>query len=110
MVVVSRTGDSTAYFRSQDWRPAAGDLRAFTGTFASSEVHGEPFRLVVEGEQLVLRQSPTTRISLTPIYTDAFQAGGRVVWFTRDGAGRVTTMFIGQDRAWAVGFQLTAGS
>ena len=110
MMVISLSGDSTAYFRSQDWRPAANELRAFTGTFASSEVHGEPFRLVVEGEQLVLRQSPTTRISLTPIYTDAFQAGGRVVWFTRDTSGRVTTMFIGQDRAWAVAFQRSADS
>jgi CubicO group peptidase (beta-lactamase class C family) len=110
MVVISRTGDSTSYFRSQDWRPSTNDLRAFTGTFASTEVHGEPFRLAIEGEQVVLRQSPTARIGLTPVYTDAFQAGGRVVWFTRDASGRATTMFIGQDRAWAVAFQRSAGS
>jgi len=110
MVVISRSGDSTSYFRSQDWRPSASDLRAFTGTFASGEVHGEPFRLAIEGEQLVLRQSPTTRISLTPIYTDAFQAGGRIIWFTRDATGRATTMFVGQQRAWAIAFQRSADS
>lgn len=104
ITAVSREGDTTHYFRSEAWQPDAAALAAFTGNYASDEVHGEPFAIAVEGRQLVMRQAPRTRIVLTPVYTDGFQAGGRVVWFTRDSGGRVTTMTIGQDRAWAVAF------
>jgi CubicO group peptidase (beta-lactamase class C family) len=103
-LVVIAGGDSVRFRRSQAWRPDAAALAAFAGTYATDEVHGEPFRVAVEGNQLVARQTPSTRIALTPVYTDAFQAGSRIVWFTRDPNGRVTTMSIGVDRAWAVAF------
>lgn len=98
-------GDTTHYFRSDEWQPDALALAAFAGAYATDEVRGEPFVAAVEDGQLVLRQSPATRITLTPIYTDAFQAGARIVWFSRDARGRVTTMSVGQDRAWAVAFE-----
>jgi YD repeat-containing protein len=104
MVVISAARDTTTYWRAEEPQASAAALSAFTGAYASDEVRGEPFRVEVEDGRLILRQSPGTRIALTPAYRDAFTAGGQVVWFTRDGTGRVTTMRIGQDRAWNVAF------
>jgi CubicO group peptidase (beta-lactamase class C family) len=105
MTVAIRDGEATPYVRVEPASATPAALAAFVGTYASNEVHGEPFRATVENNQLVLRQSPTARIALTPAYRDAFGGGGRMVWFTRDASGRVTTMHIGQDRAWDVNFR-----
>lgn len=104
MLTISAVGDTTVYLRVAEADTSPTALAAFAGSYASDEVHGEPFTVAVENGQLVMRQTPSTRIALTPAYRDAFTAGGRIVWFTRAANGRVTTMFVGQDRAWAVPF------
>jgi YD repeat-containing protein len=104
MTITIRDGEATPYIRVEPALTNAATLAAFAGTYTSSEVYGEPFDIVVENNQLVLRQAPSSRSVLAPAYRDAFTAGGRMVWFTRDAAGRVTAMHIGQDRAWDVRF------
>lgn len=105
MTVTTADGDTTVYSRVQEWRPDASTLSAFAGSYTSPEVHGEPFVFVVESGRAILRQGPRTRIPLTPAYPDAFTAGGRMAWFTRDSTGRVTELHLGDDRAWNVEFR-----
>jgi hypothetical protein len=53
----------------------------------------------------VLKRRPDTTIALTPIYIDAFGAGGLgTVFFRRDASGHVTALSVSQDRVWDLRF------
>ena len=59
------------------------------------------FTIAVEDGRAFFVQRPATRTVLIPRYQDHFTIGigaGRIMWFTRDGAGRVTTLHIGASR------------
>jgi CubicO group peptidase (beta-lactamase class C family) len=84
--------------------PSATALQQLIGEYASAEVGGEPYQVVIEGGALVLRQAPSLRLILLAAANGRFQAGGRVVWFDHDASGRATTLHVGQDRAWDVAF------
>ncbi len=87
---------------------SAESARATAGWYASAEVGGEPFEVSWDNDALILRQAPALRLRLLPRADGRFVAGGRVVWFDRDPAGRATVMHIGQDRAWDVAFPAIA--
>jgi CubicO group peptidase (beta-lactamase class C family) len=85
-------------------RPTSEDLRAFEGTYDSDEAE-TTLTAKVEADALVITRRPDTRLTLTPIYADAFraQALGTLI-FRRDGTGRVTALSVIQDRVWDLRF------
>jgi len=68
--------------------PKPADLEAFAGTYYSEEID-TAYTVFVEGEKLKVRFYPAQRFELRPVYSDAFQAEGNVLRFTRDGSGAV---------------------
>jgi hypothetical protein len=104
MLSFNALGDTVRYRRVGNWSPSPDDLRAFVGTYATPEVAGPPFQIVLEGTQLVMRQSPARRVPLTVSYPDAFTGGGSVIWFTRDASNRVTALHVSEDRVWNMVF------
>jgi hypothetical protein len=83
--------------------PASAFAR-LAGTYASTEVGGEPFVVTLEDGALVLRQAPATRFVLRAANGATFQASGQVLWFDLDGDGPASTLHIASDRAWDVAF------
>ena len=83
--------------------PAA--LEALTGEYYSPDAE-TTFTVAVEGDRLVLRRRPVTRLVLTPVETDLFAAGplGRVR-FIRDDSGRVTQLSVQQARVYDLRFE-----
>jgi hypothetical protein len=51
-----------------------------------------------EGDKVFLKQRPSTKLPLQPIYKDHFVWQGFVIWFTRDKSGKVERMHIGASR------------
>ena len=104
--LIQNDGDTVAYaFASAaPWAPKPGDLAAFEGRYASPEV-GSTYWTRAENGRLVLVLRGAVRRELTPVYQDAFAAGGLgTVWFTRDASGRVTAMHVGAARVWDIVF------
>jgi len=84
--------------------PTAQDLESYAGTYTSDEAE-TVLAAAVEHGRLVLKRRPDTTIALTPIYADAFGAGGLgTVIFGRDAGGRVTELSVKQDRVWDMRF------
>ena len=82
------------------WTPTAAQLAEFSGVWHSDEADAT-FTFAVRDGQPALEQRPARRLPLRSLYRDHFgtrQGGGQVIWFTRDGGGRVTTMHIGASR------------
>jgi CubicO group peptidase (beta-lactamase class C family) len=104
MMSFSAQADTVRYRRVGTWSPTVEDLRAFVGTYSTPEVAGAPFQVALEGNQLVMRQSPSTRVPLTVSYPDAFTGGGSVVWFSRDASKRVTALHLSEARVWDMVF------
>lgn len=105
--VLQGDGDTVAfvYAAATPWRPSADELRTFEGTYSSDEV-GASYTATVDSGRLVLRLRTAVRRVLTPVYPDAFSAGGMgTVWFTRDARGRVTAMHVGAARVWDIAFE-----
>jgi CubicO group peptidase (beta-lactamase class C family) len=100
-------GDSVAYAyaAARPWTPSERELAAFEGRYRSDEVEATYVARVEQG-RLVLTTRGTLRQELTPIYPDAFAAGGMgTVWFTRESAGRVSAMHVGSSRLWDLVFE-----
>jgi CubicO group peptidase (beta-lactamase class C family) len=96
-------GTMDVYERAVSAKPAAAQLQEFAGTYESAEAE-TTLTAAIEDGGLVLKRRPETTIKLTPIYTDAFNAGSLgVVIFRRD-AGRVTALSVVQDRVWDMRF------
>lgn len=77
--------------------PKPADLEAYAGTYYSEEID-TTYTVYVEGEKLKVRFRPAQRFELTPVYTDAFEEGGDVLRFTRDGSGRVDGFLVYAER------------
>lgn len=94
----------TTYEKTEPFAPAAADLAAYAGTYASDELDTS-LRVVLEGTTLFVWRRPDAHLALTPVYKDAFSspALGHVV-FRRDASGRVTSLSIVEERMWDVRF------
>jgi CubicO group peptidase (beta-lactamase class C family) len=105
--VVGADNDTTAYvFAARTpWTPTTAHFDAFVGRYRSDEV---PATWTVRIENGVLIASPRAamRVTLTPVYPDAFTAtdGLGVVWFTRNASGAVVQMHSGAARVWDFAF------
>jgi len=101
--VIGADNDTTAYIfaATGPWNPTPEQLAAFAGRYRSDEV-AATWTVKVENGRLVGSVRGAVRVDFTPVYTDAFAAGGTLgtVWFTRDAKGAVNAMHSGSARVW----------
>jgi hypothetical protein len=95
---------TTVYEKVEPWTPVRADLEGLVGEYASDEAETS-FTVVLDGDRLVLRQRPATRIALTPTYRDAFSSGLGSIRFLRDASGKVTEFSLGESRVWDLRFR-----
>jgi hypothetical protein len=97
---------SYTFVSAKSWIPSVAELAQFAGRYHSDEI-GATYTARVDGGRLVLVLRGSVRHDLTPVYRDAFNAGGGVgtVWFTRGPASKVNAMHIGASRVWDLVFQ-----
>jgi hypothetical protein len=102
---ISETGgdDVVIWEPVDEFTPTAGDLAPYVGDYYSPDAD-VTFSAVVEEGRLVLRRSPSTRMQLTPVYRDVFNASAGLFRFHRDTSGRITELSIRQDRVWDLRF------
>jgi CubicO group peptidase (beta-lactamase class C family) len=80
------------------FKPDAAQLRAFAGDYTSEEL-GVTYTFYVEDGQLKLRFRPAQRVSLDPVFKDAFEADGNTIRFTRAPDGTVDGLRVYAGRA-----------
>jgi hypothetical protein len=96
------SGDTIAfaYMGPSVWSPDATALNAFAGQYRSDEIRAT-YTARVDSGRLVLSTRRGTRQVLTPVYRDAFTAGGLgTVWFSRDSRGQIDAMHVSAARVW----------
>ena len=109
LTVVAQNGTSETYEQVQPAKPTAAELQALTGTYVSDEAE-VTMQVVVESADLKVTRRPDTKLTLRPLYKDAFTAPGLgLIRFRRDGQGRVVGFSIVQDRVWDLRFTRKAG-
>ena len=82
------------------WSPNASDLADFTGQYRSDEIRAT-WTARADSGRLVLSARRGSRQVLTPVYKDAFAAGGMgTIWFSRDARGQVDAMHVSAGRMW----------
>jgi CubicO group peptidase (beta-lactamase class C family) len=97
-------GSAERYTKVAPASPSAEALEAYAGRYTSADAETEMTAAVEQG-RLVLLQRPDRKVTLTPLYADAFDAGtlGTVIYH-RDGAGRPIEFSVVQDRVWNMPF------
>jgi CubicO group peptidase (beta-lactamase class C family) len=97
-------GTIDGFTRVRPAAPTRDELDGYVGTYASDEAEVE-LRAVVQSGKLALKRRPDSTIALTPLYADAFSAGGLgTVMFHRDQSNRVVALSVSQDRVWDLRF------
>lgn len=92
---------------ARTFHPTAAQLAAFAGTYTSDEAEAT-FTISVEGDALVLRRRPNTKIVLAPTTEDAFSAVSLgTIRFQRN-AGYVTELSVSEDRVFDLRFRRVA--
>jgi len=101
--------ESTAGGKPRRWdlqrpyAPDAAQLNEFAGDYESDEL-GVTYTFYVEGGALKLRFRPAQRLTLAPVFRDAFDADGYTIRFTRAPGGAVDGLLIYAGRARHVRF------
>ena len=91
-------GDTIRFTAAADWQPTESDITAFAGEWYSDDAEAK-IKIAVEGQKTfaLLKNSP--KLELKPLYKDTFTDGtGLLIWFDRDGSGKVVGMHIGAGR------------
>jgi CubicO group peptidase (beta-lactamase class C family) len=104
-------GPLAALKRDDTYRPEAHTLTSFAGTYRSEEAE-TTLVVVVDGNSLVIKRRPDTRLVLRPRAIDTFDTDGGLgtVVFRRNAAGVVAELSVVQDRVWDLRFtRLAAG-
>ena len=83
--------------------PASAQLQEFAGDYVSEELD-VTYTFYVEDGRLKLRFRPAQRMTLEPVFKDAFEADGDTVRFTRSPAGAIDGLRIYSGRARHVRF------
>ena len=96
---VNADGDTVFYEPTGEFAPTASQLAEFAGEYYSPDLE-TTFTVVVDDGRLVMRRRPDTRMVLTPVYTDAFNANVGLVRFHRDASNRINELSIGQGRVY----------
>ena len=90
-------GSITRLILESAWAPTTAELALLAGDWYSEEA-GAMFTIALEGDKAFIKQRPTTKLLLRPVYKDAFSTQGFTVWFTRDSSGKVDKLHIGASR------------
>ena len=102
--VVAGNGTSETYERVEPAKPTAAELQALAGAYASDEAE-VTLNVIVEGGELKATRRPDTKVTLRPLYKDAFAAPSLgTILFRRDNQGRVDGLSVVQDRVWDLRF------
>lgn len=104
--VTDQHGTVDSYQRMEPARPTVEQLRLLTGRYFSDDADAT-INVDVEGQSLVLKRRPDTKIALTPLYADTFSGSIGTVIFRRDDSGRPEAFSVVQDRVWDMRFTLT---
>jgi hypothetical protein len=99
LLQIDADGDTIRHEPVEPFTPSAAQLAEFAGDYSSDEAE-VTYTIAVQDGKLVARRRPDWTQALTPAYRDAFDAGGLLVRFTRDGAGRVNglSLWLGRVR------------
>jgi hypothetical protein len=85
------------YGRVESFRPTSEQLAGYAGTYTSAEI--EPiYRIIVDGDNLVLRRLKSDPAQLKPIVRDYFDGPNGNVHFVRNGSGEVTGFLLNMGR------------
>ena len=90
-------GSVTRLSLEQEWVPTAAELASFAGDWYSDEA-GAAFTFAVEGDKAFIKQRPSLKLPLQPIYKDHFSGAGQVIWFSRDTSGKIDKLHVGASR------------
>lgn len=94
---VGSDGTVTRYFAEKEWTPSSAELAEIAGDWYSEEAQAT-FTFAVEGDKAFIVQRPIAKIPPQPLYKDHFSAQGFIVWFTRDGSGKIDKLHAGGSR------------
>jgi CubicO group peptidase (beta-lactamase class C family) len=97
MEINNTDGSITRLFLEQAWTPTAAELASFAGDWYSEEANAT-ITFAVEGDKAFIKQRPTTKLPLGPLYKDHFGGPGQVIWFTRDASGKIDKLHVGTSR------------
>lgn len=95
--IANPDGSFTRLTMVSEWKPVAADLAEFTGDWYSEEAQAT-FTFAIEGDKAFIKQRPTTKLPLQPLYKDHFGTQGYVVWVTRDSSGKIDKLHVGGSR------------
>jgi hypothetical protein len=95
--IIDSDGEVRRFVPEKEWTPTPADLVSFKGDWFSEEA-GATFTVAVDADKLFMKQRPTTKLPMQPLYKDHFNVQGYVVWFTRDKNGKVDGMHVGASR------------
>jgi CubicO group peptidase (beta-lactamase class C family) len=84
--------------------PAETELAEYVGTYRSDEAEAT-FTVVLEEDELRMKDRWGEGGRLSPLYPDAFDAGRRTIIFWRDGSGRITEATLSESRVWDLRFR-----
>src|SRR5690606_9358862 len=70
----NNSGEVTRMTAHQVWQPSKDELSAITGDWYSDEADARITVALIDGKPFI-RQRPTTRIPMQPLYKDHFSAG-----------------------------------
>ena len=105
--LTSADGDTVSYEPVDPWAPTPEELAALAGEYRSEEAEATYTVAVVDGKP-VMRMRPNVAIPMMPAYAGAFTAGGMIVRFERDAAGRVDGFSVWADRVRGLRFDRVA--
>jgi CubicO group peptidase (beta-lactamase class C family) len=103
LITITAAGDSSIFEPAPPFTSSAAQLNDFAGEYFSPDTQST-LVVSVENAGLVLSVRPGLRVSLTPVYADAFQAQLGIIRFIRDAGGRVRELSVGQDRVYDLRF------
>lgn len=92
----------------EPWSPSASDLQDFAGTYHSDDAE-TTYLVTASDGALVVWQRPAETRTFEPIYRDAYRAGGNVIRFRRDPAGRVVALSLSLGRVYDMRFERLGG-
>ena len=92
-----------AFVQQPRWRPSAGELAPFVGTYYSAELAVQ-YTFIADKGRLLLRQRRLGTLALIPTYPYGFFTSGFYLAFTHDAEGTVTGFTMSTERAWKVRF------
>lgn len=95
--IANPDGSVTRLTLVSEWKPTAADLAAIADDWHSEEAQAT-FTFAVEGDKAFIKQRPSLKLPLQPLYKDHFGTQGYVVWVTRDASGKIDKLHVGGSR------------